>query len=144
MAPTVAVISGFHWFSTESVSYTHLILVKGVNYHEHNENTGHYVSEELMKEKGMTKAHDLSEYFITQMADVMQGNLTHTIVAILLVAGIAFLFTTVAANAIAIVGTNQMCIRDRRCSACHPSGCSFLRMYRSRIFTRTDSTGRCV
>lgn len=25
------------------------ILVKGVNYHEHNENTGHYVSEELMK-----------------------------------------------------------------------------------------------
>ena len=23
--------------------------VKGVNYHEHNENTGHYVSEELMK-----------------------------------------------------------------------------------------------
>jgi len=27
-----------------------------------------------MKEKGMTKAHDLSEYFITQMADVMQKN----------------------------------------------------------------------
>ena len=25
------------------------ILVKGVNHHEHNENTGHYVSEELMK-----------------------------------------------------------------------------------------------
>lgn len=25
------------------------ILVKGVNYHEHNENTGHYVPEELMK-----------------------------------------------------------------------------------------------
>ena len=40
--------------------------------------------------------------------DVMQGNLTHTIVAILLVAGIAFLFTTVAANAIAIVGTNPV------------------------------------
>ncbi len=39
---------------------------------------------------------------------VMQGNLTHTIVAILLVAGIAFLFTTVAANAIAIVGTNPV------------------------------------
>ncbi len=38
----------------------------------------------------------------------MQGNLTHTIVAILLVAGIAFLFTTVAANAIAIVGTNPV------------------------------------
>ena len=31
--------------------------------------------------------------------DVMQGNLLHTLVAILLVAGISFLFTTVAANA---------------------------------------------
>ena len=40
--------------------------------------------------------------------DVMQGNLLHAIVAILLVAGIAFLFTTVAANAIAIVGTNPV------------------------------------
>ena len=40
--------------------------------------------------------------------DVMQVNLLHTIVAILLVAGIAFLFTTVAANAIAIVGTNPV------------------------------------
>lgn len=40
--------------------------------------------------------------------DVMQGNLVHTIVAILLVAVIAFLFTTVAANAIAIVGTNPV------------------------------------
>ncbi len=40
--------------------------------------------------------------------DVMQGNLLHTIVAILLVAVIAFLFTTVAANAIAIVGTNPV------------------------------------
>ncbi len=39
---------------------------------------------------------------------VMQGNLLHTIVAIILVAGIAFLFTTVAANAIAIVGTNPV------------------------------------
>ena len=36
----------------------------------------------------------------------MHGNVLHSIVAILLVAGIAFLFTTVAANAIAIVGTN--------------------------------------
>ena len=40
--------------------------------------------------------------------DVMQGNLLHTLVAILLVAGISFLFTTVAANAIAIVGTNPV------------------------------------
>lgn len=40
--------------------------------------------------------------------DVMQGNLLHTAVGILLVAVIAFLFTTVAANAIAIVGTNPV------------------------------------
>lgn len=40
--------------------------------------------------------------------DVMQGNIPHTAVAILLVAGISFLFTTVAANAIAIVGTNPV------------------------------------
>ena len=46
--------------------------------------------------------------FIFFYFDVMQGNLLHTVVAILLVAGIAFLFTTVAANAIAIVGTNPV------------------------------------
>lgn len=40
--------------------------------------------------------------------DVMQGNVLHTVVAIVLVAGISFLFTTVAANAIAIVGTNPV------------------------------------
>ena len=40
--------------------------------------------------------------------DVMQGNVLHSIVAIILVAGISFLFTTVAANAIAIVGTNPV------------------------------------
>lgn len=40
--------------------------------------------------------------------DVMQGNIVHTAVAILLVAIIAFLFTTVAANAIAIVGSNPV------------------------------------
>ncbi len=40
--------------------------------------------------------------------DVMQGNLLHTVVGIILVAGISFLFTTVAANAIAIVGTNPV------------------------------------
>ncbi len=40
--------------------------------------------------------------------DVMHGNVVHTLVAILLVAGVAFLFTTVAANAIAIVGTNPV------------------------------------
>ncbi len=40
--------------------------------------------------------------------DVMQGNVLHAVVGILLVAVIAFLFTTVAANAIAIVGTNPV------------------------------------
>lgn len=40
--------------------------------------------------------------------DVMQGDVMHTVVAILLVAIISFLFTTVAANAIAIVGTNPV------------------------------------
>lgn len=46
--------------------------------------------------------------FLFFFFDVMQGNLLHSIVAIVLVAGIAFLFTTVAANAIAIVGTNPV------------------------------------
>ena len=40
--------------------------------------------------------------------DVMSGNILHSIVALILVAGIAFLFTTVAANAIAIVGSNPV------------------------------------
>jgi putative OPT family oligopeptide transporter len=38
----------------------------------------------------------------------MHGNLLYSLVALLLVAVIAFLFTTVAANAIAIVGTNPV------------------------------------
>ena len=46
--------------------------------------------------------------FLFFLTDVMNGNLLHSIVAILLVAGISFLFTTVAANAIAIVGTNPV------------------------------------
>ena len=40
--------------------------------------------------------------------DVMQGNWLHSIVAVFLVAVISFLFTTVAANAIAIVGSNPV------------------------------------
>lgn len=40
--------------------------------------------------------------------DVMGGNLLFTIVGILIVAFISFLFTTVAANAIAIVGSNPV------------------------------------
>ena len=39
---------------------------------------------------------------------VMDGNMLHALVAIVLVAVIAFLFTTVAANAIAIVGSNPV------------------------------------
>lgn len=40
--------------------------------------------------------------------DVMDGNILFTVVGILIVAIIAFLFTTVAANAIAIVGSNPV------------------------------------
>lgn len=46
--------------------------------------------------------------FVFFLTAVMHGNWIHSIVAILLVAGISFLFTTVAANAIAIVGTNPV------------------------------------
>ena len=46
--------------------------------------------------------------FVFFLTDVMHGNWLHSIVAILLVTGISFLFTTVAANAIAIVGTNPV------------------------------------
>ncbi|MBQ9569514.1 MAG: oligopeptide transporter, OPT family [Alloprevotella sp.] len=41
-------------------------------------------------------------------AGPMEGNLLHTVVGILIVAVITFLFTTVAANAIAIVGSNPV------------------------------------
>ena len=40
--------------------------------------------------------------------DVMSGNILHAVVAVLLVAVISFLFTTVAANAIAVVGSNPV------------------------------------
>ena len=40
--------------------------------------------------------------------DVMDGNVLFTVVALLIVAVISFLFTTVAANAIAIVGSNPV------------------------------------
>ena len=46
--------------------------------------------------------------FVFFYLDVMQGDLLYSIVALLLVAVISFLFTTVAANAIAIVGTNPV------------------------------------
>ncbi|MCQ2222815.1 MAG: oligopeptide transporter, OPT family [Bacteroidaceae bacterium] len=46
--------------------------------------------------------------FLFFQFDVMQGNLLHSTVAILIVFCIAFLFTTVAANAIAIVGSNPV------------------------------------
>jgi len=46
--------------------------------------------------------------FVFFLLGVMDGNLLHAIVAVVLVAVIAFLFTTVAANAIAIVGSNPV------------------------------------
>ena len=46
--------------------------------------------------------------FVFFLCGVMHGSLTYSIVAILIVAVITFLFTTVAANAIAIVGTNPV------------------------------------
>lgn len=46
--------------------------------------------------------------FLFFQFDVMEGNWVFSIVAILLVAVIAFLFTTVASNAIAIVGSNPV------------------------------------
>ena len=50
----------------------------------------------------------LLSIFIFFFLGVMEGNLLLSVVAILLVAFIAFLFTTVAANAIAIVGSNPV------------------------------------
>ena len=46
--------------------------------------------------------------FVFFFLDVMNGNILQSIVAVLLVAVISFLFTTVAANAIAIVGSNPV------------------------------------
>uniref|UniRef100_A0AB33IL86 Oligopeptide transporter, OPT family n=1 Tax=Prevotella sp. GTC17253 TaxID=3236793 RepID=A0AB33IL86_9BACT len=46
--------------------------------------------------------------FVFFWAGVMSGNLLHAVVGILLITLIAFLFTTVAANAIAIVGSNPV------------------------------------
>lgn len=46
--------------------------------------------------------------FLFFQFDVMHGNLLFSLVGVLLIAGIAFLFTTVAANAIAIVGSNPV------------------------------------
>ena len=46
--------------------------------------------------------------FVFFVFDVMSGNILHSVVAVLLVAVISFLFTTVAANAIAIVGSNPV------------------------------------
>lgn len=46
--------------------------------------------------------------FLFFVTDVMNGNILQSVVALLLVAVISFLFTTVAANAIAIVGSNPV------------------------------------
>lgn len=50
----------------------------------------------------------LAAVFVFFLAGVMKGNLLFAVAGLLLVAAIAFLFTTVAANAIAIVGSNPV------------------------------------
>lgn len=50
----------------------------------------------------------IAAIFLFFLFGVMQGNLLYSIVGVVLVALIAFLFTTVAANAIAIVGSNPV------------------------------------
>ena len=61
-----------------------------------------------MKIVAIGVAVTLIAVFVFFFLGVMQGSLLYSIVAILLVAFITFLFTTVAANAIAIVGSNPV------------------------------------
>ena len=61
-----------------------------------------------MKIIGVGSLATLLVTFLFFWLGVMQGNLLFAVVGILLVALIAFLFTTVAANAIAIVGSNPV------------------------------------
>ena len=71
--------------------------------------------------------------------DVMQGNLMHTVVAILLVAGISFLFTTVAANAIAIVGTNP--VSGMTLMTLIPVSYTHLDVYKRQVFISRNDKG---
>ena len=57
---------------------------------------------------GIASALTILITFIFFWLGVMDGNMLFALVAIVLTAGIAFLFTTVAANAIAIVGSNPV------------------------------------
>ena len=57
---------------------------------------------------GIAAAITILLTFIFFWLGVMDGNMLFALVAIVLTAGIAFLFTTVAANAIAIVGSNPV------------------------------------
>lgn len=57
---------------------------------------------------GIASALTILITFIFFWIGVMDGNMLFALVAIVLTAGIAFLFTTVAANAIAIVGSNPV------------------------------------
>ena len=65
-------------------------------------------AQEMKGKSEGNKQVERTAIFLFFYLDIMQGNLLFAIVGILLVAVISFLFTTVAANAIAIVGSNPV------------------------------------
>ena len=80
-------------------------IFKGGNAEEHVERTQRDISMKIIAIGSLLTIIITALFFYF---DVMGGNLLFTIVGILIVAIIAFLFTTVAANAIAIVGSNPV------------------------------------
>lgn len=80
-------------------------IFKSGNVEKHVERTQRDISMEIIAIGSLLTIIVTALFFYF---DVMGGNLLFTIVGILIVAIIAFLFTTVAANAIAIVGSNPV------------------------------------
>ena len=80
-------------------------IFKSVNVEKHDERTQRDISMKIIAIGSLLTIIVTALFFYF---DVMGGNLLFTIVGILIVAIIAFLFTTVAANAIAIVGSNPV------------------------------------
>lgn len=80
-------------------------IFKSGNIEKHVERTQHDISMKIIAIGSLLTIIVTALFFYF---DVMGGNLLFTIVGILIVAIIAFLFTTVAANAIAIVGSNPV------------------------------------
>lgn len=80
-------------------------IFKGKENNEHIERTQRDLSMKIIAVGSLLTIIVTALFFYF---DVMGGNLLFTIVGILIVAVIAFLFTTVAANAIAIVGSNPV------------------------------------